>query len=117
LGIPAQASGKNLTRPPMPSAPQFVLVTSSRPNIDFSAYAGSDNEKSYIITFKKPEQGVLPFIQSPIKKNNDEDFLTSSQMCFSMVSITKVTASPSSSFNSFNAPLMVALKTCQRRAA
>jgi hypothetical protein len=36
---------------------------------DFSAYAGSDNEKSYIITFKKPEQGVLPFIQSPIKKN------------------------------------------------
>jgi hypothetical protein len=46
---------------------------------DFSAYAGSDNEKSYIITFKKPEQGVLPFIQSPIKKNNDEDFLSSSQ--------------------------------------
>jgi hypothetical protein len=32
LGIPAQASGKNLTRPPMPSAPRFVLVTSSRPN-------------------------------------------------------------------------------------
>jgi 2-methylcitrate dehydratase PrpD len=31
LGIPAQASGKNLTRPPMPSAPRFVLVTSSRP--------------------------------------------------------------------------------------
>jgi hypothetical protein len=31
--------------------------------------------------------------------------------------ITKVTASPSSSFNSFNAPLMIALKTCQRRAA
>jgi superoxide dismutase len=29
-------------------------------------------------------------------------------MCFSMVSITKVTASPSSSFNSFNAPLMIA---------
>jgi hypothetical protein len=25
---------------------------------DFSAYAGSDNEKSYIITFKKPEQGT-----------------------------------------------------------
>ncbi len=32
LGIPAQASGKNLTRPLMPSAPRFVLVTSSRPN-------------------------------------------------------------------------------------
>ena len=32
LGIPAQASGKNLTRPPMPLAPRFVLVTSSRPN-------------------------------------------------------------------------------------
>jgi hypothetical protein len=28
----AQASGKNLTRPPMPSAPRFALVTSSRPN-------------------------------------------------------------------------------------
>jgi hypothetical protein len=32
LGIPAQASGKNLTRPPMPSAPRFVLVTSSNYN-------------------------------------------------------------------------------------
>jgi hypothetical protein len=46
---------------------------------DFSAYAGSDNEKSYIITFKKPEQGVLPFIQFPNKENNDEGFLTTSQ--------------------------------------
>jgi hypothetical protein len=27
------------------------------------------------------------------------------------------TLSPSSSFNSFNGPLMIALKTCQRRAA
>ena len=32
LGIPAQASGKNLTRLLIPSAPRFVLVTSSRPN-------------------------------------------------------------------------------------
>jgi hypothetical protein len=37
------------------------------------------NPETLVITFKKPEQGVLPFIQSPIKKNNDEDFLTSSQ--------------------------------------
>jgi hypothetical protein len=31
LGIPAQASGKNLTRLLMPSARRFVLVTSPRP--------------------------------------------------------------------------------------
>jgi hypothetical protein len=30
-----------------------------------------------------------------------------------MVSITKVTASPSSSFNSFNAPLMIAFSKLQ----
>jgi hypothetical protein len=44
-------------------------------------------------------------------------YIASIHLVFSMVSITKVTASPSSSFNSFNAPLMIALKTCQRHAA
>jgi hypothetical protein len=34
LGIPAQASGKNLTRPPIPSAPQTSCV-----NLDIQAVA------------------------------------------------------------------------------
>ena len=59
LGIPAQASSKNLTRPLMPSAPRFVRVTPFRPD------KGSEHRLPHDLTAFRD---ALQVFSAPLRK-------------------------------------------------